>query len=124
MPTWLRSGQRASRVLFARGMILIASFLCAEFANVGMVRGRPMLADATQAGTAQGKTAKTSATLESFGRDSPSCREWSDGCAVCAKQTDKTFACSLPGIACQPRAVACQANPSSASQPNRAGQAK
>ena len=53
-------------------------------------------------------TAKERQTLESFGATNPTCLEWSDGCAVCARQDDKTFHCSLPGIACQPSVPVCR----------------
>jgi hypothetical protein len=47
-------------------------------------------------------------TLESFGAANPSCREWSDGCAVCSRPDHGGIACSLPGIACQPATVTCR----------------
>ena len=60
------------------------------------------------------------ANLKTFGASHRECREWSDGCSVCAviprgvehngtiSEAD-TVACSLPGIACQPAAIACKA---------------
>lgn len=47
-------------------------------------------------------------TLESYGQSDRACREWTDGCAVCRRQKDDAPGCSLPGIACQPTAVACK----------------
>ena len=35
------------------------------------------------------------------------CREWTDGCRVCARAEDNKFACSNPGIACQPAQGRC-----------------
>lgn len=45
--------------------------------------------------------------VAAFGEDNPSCREWSDGCIVCAKVEDGSAACSTVGIACLPVAVMC-----------------
>ncbi|MCC0807755.1 hypothetical protein FPV16_16225 [Methylobacterium sp. W2] len=36
-----------------------------------------------------------------------SCAEWSDGCTVCRRYGDG-IACSMPGIACVPKAELCQ----------------
>ncbi|MEE7455755.1 hypothetical protein MPAR168_19875 [Methylorubrum populi] len=36
----------------------------------------------------------------------PACAEWGDGCKVC-RRTEDGAACSLPGIACTPGAMAC-----------------
>lgn len=47
-------------------------------------------------------------TLESFAETNKTCREWTDGCAICLRH-DATFDCSLPGIACQPTALVCKA---------------
>jgi hypothetical protein len=65
---------------------------------------------------------KERATLDGFGAAHPECREWSDGCSVCnllprdeATKTDNAdkhvqlYACSLPGIACQPNDIVCKA---------------
>ncbi len=38
--------------------------------------------------------------------EDPTCAEWSDGCRVCRRIEDG-IACSLPGIACTPGAMAC-----------------
>jgi hypothetical protein len=46
-------------------------------------------------------------TLRSFATTHPECREWDDGCATC--QRDTAIHCSTPGIACQPREIACKA---------------
>src|SRR5262245_50960711 len=35
------------------------------------------------------------------------CREWTDGCRVCARADDNKFACSNLGIACQPAQGRC-----------------
>ena len=47
------------------------------------------------------------ASLEGYGAAHPQCREWSDGCAVCLR--DSGVHCSTPGIACQPQEIACKA---------------
>ncbi|CAO4174525.1 hypothetical protein [Methylorubrum populi] len=36
----------------------------------------------------------------------PACAEWGDGCTICRRAEDGA-ACSLPGIACTPGAMAC-----------------
>ena len=51
---------------------------------------------------------RASPTLEGYASINQVCREWSDGCAVCQRQGDGTIGCSLPGIACQPVAIACR----------------
>lgn len=47
-------------------------------------------------------------SFDAFAAAHADCREWSDGCAVCRRTQDKDFACSLPGIACQPTGLACR----------------
>ena len=44
---------------------------------------------------------------QTYGEDHPACREWTDGCLVCARQTDGSAACSMVGAACLPAAVVC-----------------
>jgi hypothetical protein len=60
-------------------------------------------------------------TLQGFGRHNRDCIEWMNGCAVCRRlpqapaRADRpwsrrgriNFACSTPGIACQPGAIVC-----------------
>jgi hypothetical protein len=48
------------------------------------------------------------ASLEGFGAAAPLCLEWSDGCAVCARDAGKPANCSTPGIACQPGPIVCR----------------
>jgi hypothetical protein len=48
------------------------------------------------------------ASLEGFGVAAPLCLEWSDGCAVCARDASNAPHCSTPGIACQPGPIACR----------------
>lgn len=45
--------------------------------------------------------------VQAFGRDHPSCREWTDGCLVCARRADGAAACSMVGTACLPAAIVC-----------------
>jgi hypothetical protein len=47
-------------------------------------------------------------TLESFGAKNPACAEWSDGCVICRRDAAGVARCSTPGIACQPKDVACE----------------
>ena len=49
-------------------------------------------------------------TLQGFADANPSCREWSDGCAVCLRHDAGNYDCSLPGIACLPRDLTCLAD--------------
>ena len=69
--------------------------------------GRPGMLGA---GLASAAATPESLTVESFGRDMPSCHEWSDACVVCTRTGSATAACSLPGIACQPQAITCRDN--------------
>ena len=48
------------------------------------------------------------ASLEGFGAVTPLCLEWSDGCAICARDMGKPANCSTPGIACQPGPIVCR----------------
>jgi hypothetical protein len=48
------------------------------------------------------------ASLEGFAAAAPFCLEWSDGCAVCARDDNNVAHCSTPGVACQPTAIACR----------------
>ena len=56
---------------------------------------------------AQGRE-QASPTLEGYALIDQACREWTNGCAVCRRQEDGAIGCSLPGIACQPVAIACR----------------
>jgi hypothetical protein len=57
-------------------------------------------------------------SLASYAAAHKACREWTDGCIVCSRRDDDTFACSLPGIACEPTALLCRdARPESAPSP-------
>ena len=48
------------------------------------------------------------ATVFSFGRDNPTCGEWSNGCQVCTRPAAGEMQCSTPGIACTPGAPVCR----------------
>ena len=50
-------------------------------------------------------------SLQAFAAANTACHVWSDGCVVCTRQTVGAFACSTPGIACQPVALACRTQP-------------
>jgi len=47
-------------------------------------------------------------SLDGFAAQNPLCREWSDGCVICARDGKNAPHCSTPGIACQPEAITCQ----------------
>jgi hypothetical protein len=47
----------------------------------------------------------------------PNCSRWSDGCVNCSRDDkDEPPVCSNPGIACQPKAIACL-SPAAAPKP-------
>ncbi len=51
-------------------------------------------------------------SLAQFATANPTCRSWSDGCAVCQRMAaGDAFACSTPGIACQPASLVCREPP-------------
>ncbi len=47
-------------------------------------------------------------SLQEFAAQNPLCREWSDGCVICARGDTDAPHCSTPGIACQPESVRCR----------------
>jgi hypothetical protein len=47
-------------------------------------------------------------SLQGFAAPNPLCREWSDGCSVCARDDTDAPHCSTPGIACQPEPIRCR----------------
>ena len=67
---------------------------------------RTLFLAALLAGSALADETNEQASLQSFAAAHPDCVEWSDGCAVCRRDT--AMHCSLPGIACQPSAIACK----------------
>ena len=48
------------------------------------------------------------ATVFSFGRDNPTCGEWTNGCQVCTRPAAGEMQCSTPGIACTPGPPVCR----------------
>ena len=50
----------------------------------------------------------TPATVFSFGRDNPTCGEWTNGCQICTRPAAGEMQCSTPGIACTPGAPVCR----------------
>ena len=48
------------------------------------------------------------ATVFSFGRDNPTCGEWTNGCQVCTRPATGEMQCSTPGIACTPGPPVCR----------------
>jgi hypothetical protein len=49
-----------------------------------------------------------SATVFSFGRDNPTCGEWTNGCQICTRPAAGEMQCSTPGIACTPGPPVCR----------------
>jgi hypothetical protein len=60
--------------------------------------------------TAQDRSAPSAeqTSLEGFAAAAPLCLEWSDGCAVCARDDANAVHCSTPGVACQPSSIVCR----------------
>ena len=58
-----------------------------------------------------GKPLPPGQSLPAYGDWNRDCLEWSDGCAVCKRSDEASakgaFACSTPGIACQPKGIVC-----------------
>ena len=48
------------------------------------------------------------ATVFSFGRDNPTCGEWTNGCQICTRPAAGEMQCSTPGIACTPGPPVCR----------------
>jgi len=46
-------------------------------------------------------------SLQGYAIATPRCAEWSDGCAICARE-NSAARCSTPGIACQPGPIVCR----------------
>lgn len=49
-----------------------------------------------------------SLSLQGYGVQNPLCREWSDGCSICARDDSNAPHCSTPGVACQPASIECR----------------
>jgi hypothetical protein len=47
-------------------------------------------------------------SLQGFGVQNPTCREWGDSCSICLRDDKDAPHCSTPGVACQPAAIACR----------------
>jgi hypothetical protein len=64
--------------------------------------------DAEDAPSTTPATKVEDASLQGYAAQAPQCLEWSDGCAVCARESATAAAhCSTPGVACQPNAIQC-----------------
>ncbi len=48
------------------------------------------------------------ATVFGFGRDNPTCGEWTNGCQICTRPAAGEMQCSTPGIACTPGPPVCR----------------
>lgn len=46
-------------------------------------------------------------SMQAFGDANPKCAEWSNACIICKRNEAGAAQCSTPGIACQPKAIAC-----------------
>jgi hypothetical protein len=66
-----------------------------------------VMAGAASAQDATPPATPEAATLQDFGAKNASCVEWNDGCATCLRDAAGLAHCSTPGIACQPREIAC-----------------
>jgi hypothetical protein len=75
---------------------LLSSFLATAGANADEPNTPPLRPPAAEV-----------TSVHIWGQANKSCAEWTNGCAVCARDEAGDFACSTPGIACQPKAVAC-----------------
>jgi len=47
-------------------------------------------------------------TVFSFGRENPTCGEWTNGCQICTRPAAGEMQCSTPGIACTPGPPVCR----------------
>lgn len=83
---------------FATVALLVAELTGAAFAE----DATPLPTPATPA-----PSATPDPTLTAYGVQYPNCGEWSNSCAVCTRDDAGKPRCSLPGIACQPKAIAC-----------------
>jgi hypothetical protein len=62
----------------------------------------------TRADEASPATSAEQTSMEGFAAAAPLCLEWSDGCAICARDGSGAVHCSTPGVACQPGPIACR----------------
>ena len=69
--------------------------------------GAPAWADETSAPPASPPEGAP-ATVFSFGRDNPTCGEWTNGCQICTRPAAGEMQCSTPGIACTPGPPVCR----------------
>jgi hypothetical protein len=53
-------------------------------------------------------TSAEQTSMEGFAGAAPLCLEWSDGCAICARDDANAVHCSTPGVACQPSSIICR----------------
>ena len=51
---------------------------------------------------------KDEVSVQMFGDRNPDCQEWTNSCQVCRRDDQGKMQCSLPGIACQPKAPVCR----------------
>jgi hypothetical protein len=59
-------------------------------------------------GANEAATSAEQSSMEGFAAAAPLCLEWTDGCAVCARDEGDKVHCSTPGVACQPGPIACR----------------
>lgn len=87
----------ARRVIVAVGLAVSLSVAAADEAPAPVVNS-----------PAIGPVPPEGPSLQEFATQNPLCREWSDGCAVCARGDNGPPHCSTPGIACQPEPIRCR----------------
>ena len=90
------------------GLTVISRFAIVALLVAGLT-GAAFAQDATPQPTPATPTpaATPDPTLTAYGAQYPNCREWTDSCSVCVRDDAGKLRCSLPGIACQPKAIAC-----------------
>jgi len=83
------------------------------FAACAILAGDAVAADAPESPASDAPAPAAPSPPPAGGKDSgldgadAACLEWTDGCRVCARKEDKTFACSNISIACQPAQGRC-----------------
>lgn len=83
-----------------RSILTLAACLCLA----GLARAADLPEPPASAPAPEGAPA----TVFSFGRDNPTCGEWTNGCQVCNRSAAGEMQCSTPGIACTPGPPVCR----------------
>jgi hypothetical protein len=85
------------RLLVALGLAASLSAAAADETPAAAVNPPPVVLPRTE-----------ELSLQEFAVHNLLCREWSDGCSICARDDKDAPHCSTPGIACQPESVRCR----------------